>query len=113
MAYEQRRKLAMQTMKEMKKSSQRTNVNVNRQARAAVASLPVTESRNVIPAPESLSLSQEEPQAFPPQQAAQPVMSVCEDSELTTLMSARNPITIQDMSPVIAETDPAALGHRN
>ena len=40
-------------------------------------------------------------------------MSVCEDSELTTLMSARNPITIQDMSPVIAETDPAALGNRN
>mmetsp|Transcript_39035 Transcript_39035/g.51061 ORF Transcript_39035/g.51061 Transcript_39035/m.51061 type:complete len:106 (-) Transcript_39035:698-1015(-) len=42
-----------------------------------------------------------------------PVMSVCEDSELTTLMSARNMITIQDMSPVVPESDPQALEDRN
>ena len=36
-------------------------------------------------------------------------MSVCEDSELTTLPSARNAITIQDMSPIVAETDAANI----
>ena len=39
-------------------------------------------------------------------------MSICEDSELTELKSARNPITIQDMSPVVAEADPSALDYR-
>ena len=115
MAYEQRRKLAMRTMREMKTNSQRANANVNRQARAAIASLPITEteSRNIAVLPESLSTSkEEEPMLQVPQQAQMPVMSICEDSELTTLMSARNPITIQDMSPIVPEQDPSALEDR-
>ena len=44
-------------MKEMKKSTQRTNVNVNRQARAAVASLPNVAA----PGNMSISIGEEQP----------------------------------------------------
>ena len=57
----------------------------------------------------------EEPFTGPPQQASQPMISVCEDSELPTLMSARNPVIMRDLTDSeqiqLIKTDRSHMSH--